>query len=247
MSIRRKKRSGDKFLKRQGYNVINMQDEYYLEKESGLIFLKIRKGDLKMNPWNKRFQAENFVYGKEPNVFLTEFQGKIKASGDALAIAEGEGRNAVYLAEQGMSVTAWDYAESGLVKTNKLAEERGVVISTELVDLNEAIWSKERWDEIVCIFGHFPTELRQKTLQGIKEAVKPGGYYLSEVYSCYQIPYKSGGPKDRNFLYKPDEFLKVFADWHIIHFFMGEVVRNEGELHNGKSHVIQFVGQKPKE
>lgn len=200
-----------------------------------------------MNHWNTRFQTENYVYGREPNAFLTEFQKKIKISGDALAIAEGEGRNAVYLAEQGMNVTAWDYAESGLTKTNKLADERGVVVSTELVDLIEANWSKAKWDEIVCIFGHFPAELRQKTLQGVNEAVKPGGYFLTEVYSHYQIPYKSGGPQELDFLYKPEEFLKVFAEWRIIHFFMGEVVRHEGELHNGVSHVIQFVGQKPEE
>lgn len=198
-----------------------------------------------MSQWNTRFQTENYVYGKEPNAFLTEFQKKIEITGDALAIAEGEGRNAVYLAKQGMSVTAWDYAESGLAKTNKLAVERGVVVTTELVDLNEANWNEAKWDEIVCIFGHFPTELRQKTLKGVKEAVKPGGYFLTEVYSHYQIPYKSGGPQDLDFLYKPEEFLKVFAEWRIVHFFMGEVVRHEGELHNGVSHVIQFVGQKP--
>ncbi|HLU23514.1 MAG TPA: methyltransferase domain-containing protein [Bacillaceae bacterium] len=198
-----------------------------------------------MNDWNTRFQTDNYVYGKEPNAFLKEYHKKVKISGDALAIAEGEGRNAVYLAEQGMNVTAWDYAESGLAKTNKLAEERGVTVSTALVDLNEANWSETKWDEIVCIFGHFPTELRQNTLQGVKVAVKPGGYFLTEVYSHYQVPYKSGGPKDLNFLYRPEEFLNTFADWHIIHFFMGEVVRREGNLHNGLSHVIQFVGKKP--
>jgi len=200
-----------------------------------------------VNHWNTSFQTEDYVYGREPNVFLTEFQKKVKTSGDALAIAEGEGRNAVYLAEQGMKVTAWDYAESGLAKTKGLAEERDVVVSTELVDLNEAIWEKDKWDEIVCIFGHLPTALRQKTLQGVKEAVKPGGYFLTEVYSHYQFPYKSGGPQNLDFLYKPEEFLKTFADWRIVHFFMGEVVRHEGELHNGLSHVIQFVGQKPEE
>lgn len=198
-----------------------------------------------MNHWNKRFQADHYVYGKEPNAFLTEFQEKIKISGDALAIAEGEGRNAVYLAEQGMNVTTWDYAESGLIKTNKLAKERNVNVSAKLVDLNEANWSKDKWDEIICIFGHFPEDLREKTLQGVKRAVKPGGYYLTEVYSHYQIPYQSGGPRVPDLLYKPEEFLKIFADWRIIHFFMGEVVRNEGKLHNGLSHVIQFVGQKP--
>ncbi|MBS4207275.1 methyltransferase domain-containing protein [Bacillus sp. FJAT-50079] len=198
-----------------------------------------------MNHWHTRFQKENYVYGREPNVFLKEFQKKIIISGDVLAVAEGEGRNAVYLAEQGMNVTAWDYAESGLEKTNKLAKERGVIVSTELIDLNEANWNKAKWDEIVCIFGHFPPELRQKTLQGIKEAVKPGGYFLTEVYSHYQLPYKSGGPRDLDFLYKPEEFLSNFSEWRIVHFFMGEVTRHEGELHNGRSHVIQFVGQKP--
>lgn len=198
-----------------------------------------------MNPWNSRFQAENYVYGKEPNVFLSEMQKKLNLSGDVLTIAEGEGRNAVFLAEQGMNVTAWDYAESGLAKTKKLAEERSVDVQTKLVDLNEAVWEKNKWDELVCIFGHFPKELRQKTLRGVKEAVKPVGFFITEVYSRYQIPYKSGGPKELDFLYTPEEFLQTFADWRIVHFFMGEVVRHEGELHNGLAHVIQFAGQKP--
>lgn len=200
-----------------------------------------------MNHWNERFQKEDYVYGKEPNVFLKEFQQKLNISGKVLAIAEGEGRNAVYLAQQGMNVTAWDYAESGLAKTNKLAEERNVAVSTELVDLNEANWHEAKWDEIVCIFGHFPKELREKTLQGVKTAIKPGGYFLTEVYSHYQLPYQSGGPQNLDFLYKPEEFLENFAEWRIVHFFMGEVARYEGEQHNGLSHVIQFVGQKPLE
>ncbi|MDQ1002848.1 hypothetical protein QFZ28_003248 [Neobacillus niacini] len=104
----------------------------------------------------------------------------------------------------------------------------------------------EKWDQLVCIFEHFPTELRKKTLQGVKETIKPGGHFVTEVYSIYQIPYSSGGPKDLDFLYNPEEFLQVFSDWRIIHFFTGEVTRHEGKLHNGLSHVIQFVGQKPK-
>ncbi len=198
-----------------------------------------------MNQWNERFQTTNYIYGTAPNVFLKDYHKKLNISGAALAIAEGEGRNAVYLAEQGMDVTTWDYAESGLAKTNRLAKERGVSVSTELVDLKEARWSEEQWDEIVCIYGHFPKEIRKKTLQGVKKAIKQGGYFLSEVYSNYQIPYKSGGPQDVEFLYKPEEFLQTFSDWRILHFFMGEVVRHEGEKHNGLSHVIQFVGQKP--
>lgn len=198
-----------------------------------------------MNPWNTRFENENYVYGTEPNAFLADMQLKLNLSGNALAIAEGEGRNAVFLAEQGLNVTAWDYAQSGLLKTAKLATSRGVVVETELVDLQTAQWIDNRWDELVCIFGHFPKELRQKTLQGVKAAVKPGGYFITEVYSIHQIPYKSGGPREQELLYAPEEFLETFGDWRIVHFFMGEVVRHEGELHNGLSHVIQFVGQKP--
>jgi len=197
-----------------------------------------------MNSWNDRFKNENYVYGTNPNVFLADVHKKLNLSGDALAIAEGEGRNAVYLAQQGMNVTAWDYAQSGLAKTEKLAKDRNVTVQTKLVDLNEANWDKEQWDELICIFGHFPEALHTKTLEGVKDAVKPGGYFISEVYSVYQLPYKSGGPQNVELLYKPEEFLSVFFDWRIVHFFMGEVVRNEGELHNGLSHVIQFVAQK---
>lgn len=199
-----------------------------------------------MNQWDVRFNTEEFVFGKNPNVFLKEFHLNIPLkSGRALAIAEGEGRNAVFLAEQGMKVTTWDYSEAGLEKTRKLAKEKDVVVETVHVDLNQAPWKKNEWDEIVCVFGHFPEDLREKTLHNVKEAVKPGGYFLTEVYSVYQLPYQSGGPRDQALLYAPEDFLQVFSDWKIIHFFMGEVVRHEGEGHNGLSHVIQCVVQKP--
>lgn len=198
-----------------------------------------------MNPWNERFKEEKYVYGTDANKFLQEIQSKITVSGDALAIAEGEGRNAVFLAEQGLNTTTWDYAESGLAKTRKLAESRGVTVDTRLVDLEHAVWEKNRWDEVVCIFGHFPKEIRTSTLQGVKEALKPGGYFITEVYSVYQLPYKSGGPRDIDFLYRPEEFLEPFSGWHIPHFFMGETERFEGDLHNGLCHVIQLVAQKP--
>lgn len=198
-----------------------------------------------MNQWNERFQTDKYIYGKDPNAFLKAFQSKLKlTTGKVLAIAEGEGRNAVFLAQQGMNVTTWDYAESGVEKTKKLANEKGVEVKTELVDLNTAPWKENRWDEIVCIFGHFPKDLREKTLHSVKKALIPGGYFLTEVYSIYQIPYQSGGPRDQSLLYSPEEFFHAFSDWRIVHFFMGEVIRHEGVGHNGLSHVIQLVAQK---
>ncbi|MEK4119311.1 methyltransferase domain-containing protein [Paenibacillus sp. FSL W8-0919] len=198
-----------------------------------------------MNPWNERFQGEEYVYGTEPNAFVVDMQNRLSLTGQTLAIAEGEGRNAVYLAEQGHDVTVWDYAEAGLNKANKLAKEKGVKIAARLQDLEDAAWTPDQWDQIVCIFGHFPKALRLRTLRGVKEAVKPGGYFITEVYSMNQIPYQSGGPQEMDMLYEPEDFLRSFADWRIIHFFMGEVHRSEGALHQGLSHVIQFAGQKP--
>lgn len=196
-----------------------------------------------MNMWDERFKSEKYVYGTEPNVFLKKMQPLL--SGEVLSIAEGEGRNAVHLAKQGLDVTAWDYAASGLDKVEKLAAQEGVRLETKMVDLAEAEWQQNRWNGVVNIFGHFPGNVRLKTLEGVKEAVKPGGHFIAEVYSHYQIPYESGGPKDLDFLYRPEDFLGKFNDWRILHFFMGEVTRHEGEFHNGLSHVIQFVGQKP--
>ncbi|WP_282020927.1 SAM-dependent methyltransferase [Planomicrobium okeanokoites] len=197
-----------------------------------------------MNAWDKRFGDEEYVYGTEPNVFLESIQPTLPRHGNSLSIAEGEGRNAVFLAEQGLTVEAWDYAQNGLDKVDKLARDRGVQIQTRLVDLADATWEPDKWDEVVCIFGHFPSETRKKTLQGIRKSVKPGGYFVSEVYSEYQIPYQSGGPKELDFLYTPEEFLTEFKGWRMVHFFMGEVTRNEGNLHKGLSHVIQCVFQK---
>lgn len=197
-----------------------------------------------MADWNERFNSEKYLYGTEPNVFLKEIQPAMLTRGNVLSIAEGEGRNAVFLAEQGLDVTAWDFAESGLLKVKKLALEHDVHVKTELIDLAEAEWQQNQWDGIVCIYGHFPKEVRQATLKGVKRAVKPGGYFVAEVYSASQIPYGSGGPKNPDFLYQPEDFLHEFSDWRIVHFFLGEVTRHEGDLHNGLSHVIQFVGQK---
>ncbi|WP_019414193.1 bifunctional 2-polyprenyl-6-hydroxyphenol methylase/3-demethylubiquinol 3-O-methyltransferase UbiG [Paenisporosarcina sp. TG20] len=197
------------------------------------------------NQWDKRFQIDDYLFGKEANEFIKYCYEHIQLNGDnTLAIAEGEGRNAVFVAKKGFNVTTWDYSQVGLEKTRELAMENGVVVQTEQVDLNDAPWEESQWDQIFCVFGHFPEKLRESTLTNIKKALKPGGHFITEVYSIHQVPYKSGGPGDVSLLYAPDEFFKPFIDWRIIHFFMGEVMRHEG-THRGLSHVIQLSVQKP--
>jgi 2-polyprenyl-3-methyl-5-hydroxy-6-metoxy-1,4-benzoquinol methylase len=195
------------------------------------------------NVWHERFQTEEYVYGKEPNAFVKQ-AAPFLLKGKILCIAEGEGRNSVFLARHGFNVTAWDFAPSALEKTEKLAKEQGVKVKTELKDMAEVEWQTEQWDGIVHIFGHFPEQIRDRTFEGIKKALKPGGFYVSELYTKEQLEYRTGGPRDQQLLIDPKLLLENFSEYCIKHFFIGEVERNEGKLHTGKAHVVQSIFKK---
>ncbi|GKV69695.1 methyltransferase [Sporosarcina sp. NCCP-2716] len=196
-----------------------------------------------MNKWQKRFDTEEFVFGKEPNEFIREAEELFAPGPDILAIAEGEGRNAVYLAGRGNHVTIWDFAESGLVKAQQLAEENGVELTTELKDLAEAEWPEDRYDAVICVFGHFPSELRKQVLEGVRKTVKPGGLFITEVYAKEQLTYGTGGPKEEDYLYSLKDF-DAFGGWGTLRLEKKEVERHEGSGHNGQSCVIQYAGRK---
>lgn len=195
------------------------------------------------NKWHERFSSEEYVYGKEPNKFVKE-SSRFLHEGKVLCIAEGEGRNSVYLAGQGFDVTAWDYAPAGLDKTNRLADERGVKVITELHDLAEVEWLEEEWDAIIHIFGHFPERVFNKTIEGIKKALKPGGHYVCELYTQEQLQYGTGGPNNLEMLCDPKKLLDTFHEYFIHHFYIGEVERKEGQLHTGQAHIVQAVFEK---
>lgn len=197
-----------------------------------------------MNQWDKRFQEEGYFYGTEANEFIKEWGPKL-AKGDLLAIAEGEGRNAVFLAGIGNDVTTWDYSKVGIEKTLRLAKAKGVTVKALLNDLETVEWEQGKWDMVVKVFGHLPPVLITRTLAGIEKSLKRGGVYVTEVYSTKQIQYGTGGPGSVELLYEPQMFLDAFKDWRFIHFFYGEVERHEGNKHNGICHVIQVVVQKP--
>lgn len=195
------------------------------------------------NHWHERFSDERYMYGKEPNAFIASHGDRLP-KGKVLCIAEGEGRNAVHLAKLGYDVTAWDYAQSGLDKTKRLAEENCVNVTTELHDLADVEWGTDEWDAIVHVFGHFPRELQERTLAGIRQALKPGGYYMSELYTEEQLAYRTGGPGSLEMLYDPKLILQTFPTDFIHHFYIGEVYRKEGLLHEGDSHVVQTMIEK---
>lgn len=195
------------------------------------------------NHWNERFSSEEYVYGKEPNAFVVQALSKIPF-GNVLCIAEGEGRNAVFLAKQGREVTAWDYAEAGLEKTAQLAQEEQVKVTTRLCDLATVQWDQEKWDAIIHIFGHVPTPIMQRTWEGVRQSLKVGGRYITELYTVEQLAYATGGPRDVELLCNPLQLLEAFQGEFIHHLFVGEVERVEGTLHTGTAHVVQAVIEK---
>lgn len=193
------------------------------------------------NHWHEKFKNEVYMYGKEANAFVQEIAKQLPEHAKVLCIAEGEGRNAVYLASLGHDVTAWDYAQSGLDKTENLAKEQGVKVQTVLCDLATVDWEQEAasWDVIVHIFGHLPKEIMDRTIEGVQQALVVGGSYVSEMYTTEQLDYGTGGPPTKSMLIEPATFLQAFSQFFITHFYVGEVVRHEGVSHTGKSHVVQ--------
>lgn len=197
--------------------------------------------------WDKRYQETGHLYGAEPNVFIQEINQRYPISGHTLAIAEGEGRNILYIARSAqkkhlpIDVEMWDYSKVALSNAQSYAQAQGIELKTYCVDLAHASWPENEYDNILCVFGHFDSDTRLKTLQGIRQALKNGGYFIGEVYSKTQLNYQTGGPGKFDFLYDPQEILQVFHKDHLVHFFVGDVERYEGKLHHGKSHVIQFM------
>lgn len=197
-----------------------------------------------MNPWDERFKAQHFVYGTEPNAFLKEQLPALNDKQQIACYAEGEGRNAVFLARQGKTVTAYDYAKEGLMKTKALASQHGVSIETALVDLLAGELKHEAYDGAVMIFGHFSKQHQYVVLEKIMNSLKPGGVLLLEVYEDGQLAYETGGPRDVDYLYNEQQFKDWAQSYEVKHFYSGEVERVEGTLHTGVCKVLQCVVSK---
>ncbi|WP_353047721.1 class I SAM-dependent methyltransferase [Exiguobacterium sp. s13] len=198
-----------------------------------------------LSKWNERYNTDEYVYGTEPNQFLLDFITTHRLEGKhVLAIAEGEGRNAVWLATLGLDVEMWDASKVGLEKAKRLAASRNVFLQMKQIDLNEADWQKEAYDMVICIFGHFPPHVREKVFAGIQKTLRPGGVFLTEVYSTNQLTYGTGGPNDASLLYTEGMFHQLDEDFAPLVLNETVVWREEGKLHHGESAVIQYVGQK---
>jgi SAM-dependent methyltransferase len=194
--------------------------------------------------WNERYSEPGFTYGTEPNEFVAAVADRIPAGGRVLSLAEGEGRNAVYLASLGYRVTGVDGSEVGLRKAQVLAAERGVTIVTIHADLSSFEIETEQWDGIIASYCHLPSEIRTPLFQAAVRGLKLGGVFVLEAYSKEQVNYGTGGPQSPDMLMALDELKQELAGLDFDH--AAAVVRDvrEGSRHTGLASVIQILGVK---
>lgn len=191
--------------------------------------------------WNISFSNKEFVYGEIANEFIQEKSKTIPAHSNVVCLAEGEGRNAVYLTKLGHDVTAYDQSEIGLEKAQLLASENDVEMKTVVMDLTKESVPIHTFDAGVLVFGHVPKDDQPFLLENLIQSVKPGGRVMFEVYSEKQLSYHTGGPGNIDLLYHPVQILSMIEPYICEHFYYGEVVRHEGSRHTGTCHVIQVV------
>lgn len=194
------------------------------------------------NFWNERFASDEFIYGTQPNDFLVECCSWLK--GPVLSLSEGEGRNAVYLAQQGLEVLGVDISDVALEKAQQLACVCDVEIDTLVADLNAFIPKLDHYLSVTSIFAHLPSPVRNQLYPRVEESMKQGGLLVFEAYSEKQLERDTGGPKDLDLLVTLDQVREEFPNLEPV--VLREVEREvvEGVGHNGMASVIQFIGRK---
>ena len=195
--------------------------------------------------WDSRYAEADWAYGCEPNDFLREQAEQLQA-GEALCLAEGQGRNAVYLASLGHRVTAQDLSPVGLERAEQLAHQRGVTIECLCCDLNDLQLEAESTDLVVAIWMHLPADLRARVHAKALRALRPGGHLILEAYTPRQLPLGTGGPPTAELLIEPDQ---VRTEWQGLDWLVQREQERwieEGPYHRGQSAVVQAVGRKPR-
>jgi SAM-dependent methyltransferase len=197
-----------------------------------------------LNPWDERYGAASYFYGTEPNDFLREHAAKIAPTGDVLCLAEGEGRNAVFLARQGLRVVAVDQSATGLEKAAQLASGAGVQVTTVESDLGDYSIVPSRWDAIVAIWCHLPPQLRAAVHAQVVAGLKPGGLLLLEAYRPAQLAFGTGGPPTA-------ELMPTLAQLRVelvgLELELAEELERdvqEGRGHSGPSAVVQVIARR---
>ncbi|HWJ87706.1 MAG TPA: class I SAM-dependent methyltransferase [Pelagibacterium sp.] len=198
------------------------------------------------NGWDERYRGEEYVFGKEPNAFLKQEAHRFEPGGNVLAVADGEGRNGVFLASLGLAVHAIDASSVALEKSAKLARDSGVEIELELADLSDWSWPDAQYDYVVAIFIQFADPAgRARLFEGMQRAVKPGGLVLLHGYRPEQVDLGTGGPPQREHMYTRSLLLEAFSDFEIVSLKEYDAEIHEGQGHHGLSALIDLIARRP--
>jgi len=202
--------------------------------------------DPELERWNNRFAAPGFVFGTAPNAFLASQAPRLKPGMTALCVADGEGRNSVWLARQGLEVSAFDFSPVAIEKARAFARQSGVEVAYRIGDVNEWDWDERQYDVVAGIFFQFvgPAE-RSRVFAGMARALKPGGLLILEGYGPKQLEYATGGPRKLENLYTEALLRESFKDLEILHLAAYDAEVDEGAGHKGMSALVDLVARKP--
>lgn len=196
--------------------------------------------------WNRRFSQTGYLFGTEPNGWLHDHADLLEAGQRVLCVADGEGRNSVFLAQRGLTVDAFDISEVGVRKARDFARITGVKVNFAVADIAALQWPQSLYDGVAAIFIQFADpELRARIFQGILHCLKPGGILILQGYTPKQLEYRTGGPPFASHMYTPELLREAFAGTEILELREYEADLAEGEGHKGHSALIGMVARKP--
>ena len=196
--------------------------------------------------WNERFNKEEFIFGKEPNEYLVDQASQyLNPQSSVLCIADGEGRNGVWLAKQGMNVTGFDVSDIALAKAKQFAADNKVNIEYSLCDTDSFDWQPNTYDAIIGIFIQFADpEMRSRIFKQVHRSLKPGGLFILQGYTPKQLEYKTGGPSLIENLYTEERIRELSRDFEILDLQCYEKELSEGARHTGMSALLGMVAKK---
>lgn len=195
--------------------------------------------------WDARYGEAPGMFGQEPNLFLLEQAHRLRPGMAALALGDGEGRNGVWLARQGLAVTALDWSAAGMARAAALAAQHGVAVDCVVADATEWAWPEAAFDLVAWVFVHLPPADRAWVAAEVRRALRPGGLLVLECFSPAQEGRRSGGPRQAELLWTRAAAEAAFAGFDVLVLLEGTVLLDEGPKHQGLAEVVRAVLRKP--